>query len=122
MATSRTLTCTPNVLVNKYPCAKCVPDSELLAAAVAILCLINNGTCDADSVQADAACMKCTNDHELLVALVTVLYNYGIYTGAITSGSLWELAGCGICLDPKVLKAALIRQICAFFNTLQAQV
>lgn len=112
------LTCTPDILANAYPCLKCVPESELLAALVAILCLINGGTCDADSVQDDASCMKCLNEHEMFEAIVTVLYNYGISTGAITTGTLLELAGCGLCLDEKVLKAALVRQICAFFNSL----
>lgn len=114
MAVSPSVICTP-ALPNLYPCIKCLSKKELLQALATVLYAIGHqtGSFTADDMEDDAKCFECLNEMEMLQAIVNCLLDAAIdlnYFDASTD--LTELNGCIKCMDPKIIQAVMVHNIC----------
>lgn len=115
------VTCTPDGLVNSHPCAKCLSQTELLAAFAGILGLLaGRGTFNLTTAVSNAACFRCLNEHQFWEAMVNALWDYTDGLGYIPEDitDLQAAAGCLFkCTDPATIRAVIIDQMCDFLDS-----
>lgn len=114
----QSLTCTPDGLVNDYPCAKCLSKTELLAALALVLYAINNaGDTNAGNAATDGKCF-CISEHQFLEGIFNSFLEYAIANGSIQDAAAATQSGhCFTCLPPQALRGIILENLCEFLNT-----
>lgn len=117
------LTCTPNGLVNKYPCAKCASATELIAMiALVSYTLQNSGSHVLTDMLESGKCFKCLSNHQLLEAILNSMVEFAIDQGYFDDvNEFFNTAKCLTCADPALVRGILLKAYCDMMNTQIAQ-
>lgn len=109
--------CTPNALLDNFPCFQCLSEKELLAVLVLALATGNGNdlSTDLDALMQNSACNACMTDKQMLEAVTALFANYYLTEG-FTIADIRDDIKCLLCVDPKRLKAMLTYLICQLFQ------
>lgn len=108
--------CTPNTLMNIYPCMECLTEKELLAVIVYILTVKGNYDLseDLDQLMIDSACQACLTDKQMLQVITAML----AYWAGLQNSSMSDIRAdvkCLLCAEPRKVKGLLVYLICQLF-------
>ena len=108
--------CTPNTLLNIYPCMECLTEKELFAVIVYILAYKAGYDLseDLNDLMSDSACQSCMTDKQMMEAVASML----AYWAGLQSTSMSEIRAdvkCLLCAEPRKVKGLLVYLICQLF-------
>lgn len=112
--TPRVLTCTPNGLVNKYPCAKCASATELIAMiALVTYTLQNQGAHDLTDMLESGKCFKCLSNHQMIEGILNAMIEVALANGYFTDvNEFFNTAKCLTCADPALVRGIILKGYC----------
>lgn len=113
--------CTPQELLVVEPCLNCLSESQLLMILYLLFVWrIDGDLDDAITDLENSTCFKCASDKQLLTMIDAILMQWL----GITSDNWAEFKvamGCLACADPKLIRAATVKKICEYIQSLQLQ-
>ena len=115
------IVCDKNELIDIYPCFQCLNKSELMAVLVYVLASLNGKDVSTDlpTMMEDAACIGCLDDKKMLEAIVGILAS-AVVSRDTTMDEIRADVACLLCVDPKMIKAMIVKELCTYWTGLPA--
>lgn len=111
------LTCTPDGLVNKYDCTKCLSKTELMAVLALVLYALNNrGSTTLTSMLNDGKCL-CISEHQFWESIVNAFLALAIANGYFDDAAdATHTAECLTCANPQTIRGIILANLCEYLN------
>lgn len=110
--------CTPNGIVNAYPCVHCASQTQLFAIlAVSMYALNHHGDYTLTNMLNDSGCLSCISEKQFWEGVTNSFLGVAIANGYFDdANAAIQAAECLTCTDPKHVKAILLKGICEYVN------
>ena len=110
----QSVSCTPNALLNTFPCLQCYSKTELKQVLVMLLAELSESyemPGSTNQVMKDSACFTCLSEKQLLQAMVSTLAQQ-VGWESTDFNDIKDKIKCLNCANPKQIDAAITYLVC----------
>lgn len=112
--------CTPEALVDVYPCLNCASDSQLDMMWMWLWAYFGNYDLpdDIDELQELGKCLKCLSPRQIKQAKLLLFANF-LDVSQLEMNEIFDSIKCLPCMQPQQIRAITLALICDFFGDLE---